>query len=78
MNDLSIGEMVKQTGIPEGTLRMWERRHGFPRPRRSESGHRRYSEQEIAVTVFDGGHFYLNENAVGIAEVLASERETVL
>jgi MerR family transcriptional regulator, light-induced transcriptional regulator len=47
MNDLSIGEMVKQTGIPEGTLRMWERRHGFPSPRRSESGHRRYSEQEL-------------------------------
>ena len=49
MNDLSIGEMVKQTGIPEGTLRMWERRHGFPRPRRSERGHRRYSEQEVEV-----------------------------
>ena len=47
MNDLSIGEMVKQTGIPEGTLRMWERRHGFPTPRRSESGHRRYSQQEL-------------------------------
>jgi surfactin synthase thioesterase subunit len=34
-----------------------------------------HSEQEIAVTVFDGGHFYLNDNAAGIAEVLAPERE---
>jgi MerR family transcriptional regulator, light-induced transcriptional regulator len=47
MDGMSIGEMVKQTGIPEGTLRMWERRHGFPQPRRSKSGHRRYSEQEV-------------------------------
>jgi DICT domain-containing protein len=47
MDELTIGQMVKQTGVPEGTLRMWERRHGFPRPQRSESGHRRYSQLEL-------------------------------
>ena len=27
---------------------MWEVRHGFPQPRRMSSGHRRYSEQDLA------------------------------
>lgn len=26
---------------------MWESRHGFPRPRRRESGHRRYDESDV-------------------------------
>ena len=33
-------------------------------------GWERHSDQDVEVTVFDGGHFYLNENAAGIAELL--------
>jgi DICT domain-containing protein len=44
---LSIGELVARTGLSEGTLRMWERRHGFPRPRRLPSGHRRYGDGDV-------------------------------
>jgi DICT domain-containing protein/predicted DNA-binding transcriptional regulator AlpA len=44
---LPIGELVARTGLSEGTLRMWERRHGFPRPRRLPSGHRRYEESDV-------------------------------
>ncbi|HLI60431.1 MAG TPA: DICT sensory domain-containing protein [Solirubrobacteraceae bacterium] len=47
MSDLSIGELAARTGVSEGTLRMWERRHGFPAPRRLPSGHRRYSETDV-------------------------------
>lgn len=47
MSDLSIGELVARTGVAEGTLRMWERRHGFPSPRRLPSGHRRYGEADV-------------------------------
>ena len=39
--------MVERTGVAEATLRMWERRYGFPTPARLPSGHRRYSEREI-------------------------------
>lgn len=39
--------MVERTGVAEATLRMWERRYGFPTPERLASGHRRYSEREI-------------------------------
>jgi DICT domain-containing protein len=41
-------EMSARSGVSEATLRMWEVRHGFPRPRRVPSGHRRYSEQDLA------------------------------
>ena len=44
---VGIGEVVERTGVAEATLRMWERRYGFPTPQRLPSGHRRYDEQEI-------------------------------
>lgn len=47
MTGLTTGQFVRQTGVAEGTLRMWERRHGFPTPERLPSGHRRYSETDI-------------------------------
>lgn len=44
---LTIGELAIRTGVPAGTLRMWESRHGFPRADRLPSGHRRYHEGEV-------------------------------
>jgi DNA-binding transcriptional MerR regulator len=44
---LSIGDVVAATGVGEATLRAWERRFGFPAPRREPSGHRRYSAEEV-------------------------------
>jgi DICT domain-containing protein len=46
---LTIGDFVARTGVAEPTLRMWERRYGFPAPQRTESGHRRYSEGQAEV-----------------------------
>jgi DICT domain-containing protein len=46
---LGIGEVVERTGVAEATLRMWERRYGFPVPERLASGHRRYSEREVGL-----------------------------
>jgi MerR family transcriptional regulator, light-induced transcriptional regulator len=45
---LTMREMSARSGVSEATLRMWEVRHGFPQPRRVTSGHRRYSEQDLA------------------------------
>jgi DICT domain-containing protein len=44
---LSIGEVVKATGVGQATLRAWERRYGFPLPQREPSGHRRYSAEQV-------------------------------
>ncbi len=45
---LSIGDLAERTGVAPATLRMWEQRHGFPVPERLDSGHRRYSEADVA------------------------------
>ena len=47
LNGLTIGEFAARTGVAEGTLRMWERRHGFPTPQRSARGQRRYGEADV-------------------------------
>jgi DICT domain-containing protein len=44
---ISIGELAARTGVVEGTLRMWERRHAFPVPDRLPSGHRRYRAEDV-------------------------------
>jgi MerR family transcriptional regulator, light-induced transcriptional regulator len=44
---LAIKEVAAQTGIAAGTIRMWEQRYGFPTPRRTASGYRRYSVQDV-------------------------------
>jgi DICT domain-containing protein len=44
---MTMGEMSARSGVSEATLRMWELRHGFPKPDRRSSGHRRYSELDL-------------------------------
>jgi MerR family transcriptional regulator, light-induced transcriptional regulator len=40
------------TGVPASTLRSWERRYGWPHPRRAPSGQRLYSDHDLAVIRF--------------------------
>ncbi|MET0283461.1 MAG: MerR family transcriptional regulator [Polyangiales bacterium] len=37
----------EQTGVPEATLRAWERRYQVPTPARTPSGYRVYSKQDV-------------------------------
>jgi methanogenic corrinoid protein MtbC1 len=43
----SIGVVERDTGIGRDTLRVWERRYGFPEPVRNEKGERAYSEMQL-------------------------------
>ncbi|MGC8642234.1 MAG: MerR family transcriptional regulator [Isosphaeraceae bacterium] len=43
----SIAAVSKLSGISCHTLRVWERRYGFPVPCRSPAGHRRYDRQQV-------------------------------
>ena len=45
---LTLKAVSRRTGIPVATLRTWEHRYGFMRPRRSPSGYRLYGNEEIA------------------------------
>lgn len=43
----SIGAVERDTGIGRDTLRVWERRYGFPEPVRNEKGERIYTESQL-------------------------------
>jgi MerR family transcriptional regulator, light-induced transcriptional regulator len=66
---LAIGDLVARTGVSESTLRMWERRHGFPTPHRLPSGHRRYREADTALVLQ-----VVRERAAGLSLAAAIER----
>jgi DNA-binding transcriptional MerR regulator/methylmalonyl-CoA mutase cobalamin-binding subunit len=44
---LNISAVERETGLSKDVLRMWERRYGFPKPRRDENGERQYSVTEV-------------------------------
>lgn len=48
MSGASIRVVANRTGIAADTLRVWERRYGFPRPERRPGGSRVYSEDDVA------------------------------
>lgn len=43
----NIGAVTRMTGIPMATLRIWERRYGFPHSARTAGGHRLFSERDV-------------------------------
>ncbi len=65
----SIRDVVERTGVAEGTLRMWEHRHGFPEPERLPSGHRRYSARDVELI-----RRVAAERAAGLSLTAAIER----
>jgi len=43
----SIGMVERDTGIGRDTLRVWERRYGYPVPERNDKGERVYPEKQL-------------------------------
>ena len=44
---MSIADVARETGIQKDTLRVWERRYGFPTPLRDATGDRRYGVEQV-------------------------------
>lgn len=44
---MTIQQLSQETGIGIDTLRIWEKRYGFPLPTRNSRGHREYSQQHL-------------------------------
>src|SRR4051812_29773248 len=44
----TIKKAAELTGVPEHTLRAWERRYGIVAPLRTDSGYRLYDEEAIS------------------------------
>lgn len=58
---LPIASVGRETGLSKETLRVWERRYGFPQPQRDVTGERAYSAQEVEKLrmikrLIDAGH----------------------
>src|SRR5215213_674368 len=70
---IAIGELAARTGVSEGTLRMWERRHGFPRPERLPSGHRRYRDSDVDLIRRVAGE---RDAGMSLAVAIARARES--
>lgn len=45
----NLKAVLLDTGLKPDTLRAWERRYGIPAPRRTDGGHRLYSDQDVAI-----------------------------
>ncbi|MDQ3442478.1 MAG: helix-turn-helix domain-containing protein, partial [Chloroflexota bacterium] len=45
----TIRQVAEMTGVPENTIRSWERRFHVPQPERSGGNQRRYSERDVEV-----------------------------
>lgn len=43
----SIGDVERETGLSKDTLRIWERRYGFPQPTRDENDERVYPADQV-------------------------------
>ena len=61
MSWVNIAVAERETGVGKDTLRVWERRYGFPRPERNEHGDRLYPHNQIArlrllKSLLDRGH----------------------
>lgn len=72
MNHLQIGDLARLTGVAAATLRVWESRFGFPAPARTESGYRRYCEEDVEAVWHVAA---LRERGVPVAEAIASARQ---
>lgn len=58
---LSIAAVERDTGLSKDTLRIWERRYGFPNPERDPSGERAYPLDQVerlrlVKRLLDAGH----------------------
>ena len=58
---LAIAAVERDTGLTKDTLRVWERRYGFPQPERDAHGERAYpldqvEKLRIVKRLMDGGH----------------------
>ncbi|MEZ0309842.1 MAG: MerR family transcriptional regulator [Ramlibacter sp.] len=70
----SIAEVERETDLPRATLRIWERRYGFPAPGRDDRGERCYPQDQVDQLrlmrrLLDQGHRPAKLIAAGPAEI---------
>jgi len=73
-----MAAVTTRTGIGQHTLRAWERRFGFPAPLRLPSGHRRYTDEQIARLHLIGQAIALGHRAGDVVPLREDRLEDLL
>lgn len=80
-----IGAVERDTGLSKDTLRVWERRYGFPKPERDAFGERVYPREQVeklrvVKRLMDNGHRpgKIIQCSMGELKALSDESETGL
>lgn len=79
---LSIAAVERDTGLSKDTLRVWERRYGFPTPSRDTAGERAYTLEQVeklrlVKRLLDAGHRPGRIVPLPVAELTALSESTV-
>ncbi|MFP5466097.1 MAG: MerR family transcriptional regulator [Gammaproteobacteria bacterium] len=77
----TIADMERDTGLSKDTLRVWERRYGFPTPSRDAQGERRYDDGQLLRLrhirrLIDAGHRPGAIVALPLEDLLALSADT--
>lgn len=77
-NTHTIADIERDTGLSKDTLRVWERRYGFPQPSRDALGERRYGSDQLQRLrhirrLLDAGHRPGKVVPLPLAQLLAME-----
>lgn len=75
---MTIQQLSQEIGIGMDTLRVWERRYGFPVPERDARGHRRYTRQQLEELLIVKQLQILGERPQRIFSLTSAERRTLL
>jgi DNA-binding transcriptional MerR regulator len=68
----NIKAVVQQTQVNISTLRAWEQRYGVPHPKRSDHGHRLYSQRDVAIIKWLK---HCTESGLAISQAIVMLRE---
>lgn len=76
----SIADVERDTGLSKDTLRVWERRYGFPMPARDALGERRYDDNQLIRLrhirrLIDAGHRPGGVVALPLADLVALDTQ---
>lgn len=79
---LSIAAVERDTGLSKDTLRVWERRYGFPTPQRDGAGERAYTIDQVeklrlVKRLLDAGHRPGRIVPLPFTELLSLSEQTV-
>jgi DNA-binding transcriptional MerR regulator len=71
---MKVGELARRTGVQVELLRVWERRYGLLRPRRTAGNHRLYSTTDLYRVRLMQRHLAAGRSAAQAAELTNAAR----